>query len=64
MLGSADWDGKGYNIYLDGRLAKTITVDPEAMVKHYQIPLNNALQMKIVGDMGSVRYGFANVSVK
>ena len=58
------WDGKGYNIYLDGRLAKTITVDPEAMVKHYQIPLNNALQMKIVGDMGSVRYGFANVSVK
>lgn len=64
MTGSADWDGKGYNIYLDGRLAKTITVDPEAMVKHYQIPLNNALQMKIVGDMGEGRYGFANVSVK
>ena len=35
------------------------------MVKHYQIQLNNALQMKIVGDMPSfARYGFANVSVK
>lgn len=64
MIGSADSDGRGYNIYLDGRLAKTITVDPEAMVKHYQIPLNNALQMKIVGDMGGGRYGFANVSVR
>ena len=35
------------------------------MVKHYQIQLNNALQMKIVWDMPSfARYGFANVSVK
>lgn len=65
MRGSEDYDGKGYNIYLDGKLVKTITVDPEAMVKHYQIQLNNALQMKIVGDMPSfARYGFANASVK
>lgn len=59
-------EGGKYYFYLDGKLVKTISVNPEMLVKHYQIPLNKALQMKIVAEdlySGTV-YGFANVSVK
>lgn len=35
-------------IYLDGDLSQVIEVPKEALVKHYDIPLHNALQMKIV----------------
>lgn len=56
--------GRDYHFYLDGKLVKTITGDPESLVKHYTINLNNALQMKIVSDDGDGTYGFANVTVK
>lgn len=56
--------GREYSFYLDGKLVKTITGDPESLVKHYTIDLNNALQMKIVSDTGSGIYGFANVTIR
>ena len=36
-------------IYLDGDLSQVIEIPKEAMVKHFDIPLHGALQMKIVG---------------
>lgn len=58
-------DDGHYYFYLDGKLVKTISPNAEDMVKHYKMSLNNALQMKIVCDLGnSAKYGFANVSVK
>ena len=57
-------DGRDYHFYLDGKLVKTITGDPESLVKHYTIDLNNALQMKIVSDTGRGIYGFANVTIR
>ena len=33
---------------MDGGLSQVIEVPKEALVKHYDIPLHNALQMKIV----------------
>lgn len=54
-----------YEIYLDGQIVNTITHQPGEMVKHYSIPLNNALQMKIVGikEYGKC-CGFANITVQ
>lgn len=37
-------------IYLDGDLSQVIEIPKEAMVKHFDISLHNALQMKIVVD--------------
>lgn len=69
-FGALDGDTEytiSYEIYLDGQLVKTITHEPGEMVKHYSVPLNNALQMKIVG-AGSDYYwskcGFANITVQ
>lgn len=53
-----------YHFYLDGKLVKSIDADPEALVQHYQIPLNHALQMKIVCENYWGTYGFANVTVR
>ncbi len=58
-----------YEIYLDGQLVKTITHQSGEMVKHYSIPLNKALQMKIVGSssddwLGWNTCGFANITVQ
>lgn len=53
-----------YHFYLDGKLVKSIETDPEALVQHYQIPLGHALQMKIVTENTSGKYGFANVTVR
>lgn len=59
-------DGSGmapgtYEFYLDGQLAKTVSMDAEDRVQHITIPLNYALQMKIVPiESADVAYGFAN----
>lgn len=48
-------------IYLDGTLAKNISVKEEEMVKHVSVPLNGALQLKIMTDWGNI--GFANAQL-
>lgn len=58
-----------YEIYLDGQLVRTITHNPGEMVEHISIPLDNALQLKIVAAGGEVDYfadscGFANITVQ
>lgn len=55
------------NIYLDDELVFSLDVDGEMMVKHYEIPLNSAFQMKIetwdgIGYGGC--YGLANITVE
>jgi len=53
-------------IYLDGNLSQTLHIGAEELPKHVSIPLNNALQLKIVrglpdGVFGNTsHYGFAN----
>lgn len=51
------------SIYLDGELAFAVEPDPEAFPVHYEIPLNGALQMKMVGDYYTIYYALANVRV-
>lgn len=57
-----------YEIFLDGQLVKTISMDAEDRVQHISIPLNYALQMKIQGAFSEVYYdiyyGFANITLK
>ena len=55
-------DGQ-YEIYLDGDLAQIIEVKAEDLVTHFDIPLHNALQMKIAyvtTSFSGGTYGFAN----
>ena len=56
-----------YNIYLDGRLAKSITLEPNMMPTHYIVPLNDAVQMKIeiekTTNIGKAQYGIVNIMV-
>ena len=49
-------------IYLDGTLAKTISAKGEGMVKHVSVPLNGALQLKIMMGNGE-GIGFANAQL-
>lgn len=53
-----------YHFYLDGKLVQTIAANPEALVKHYKIPLKHALQLKITRTGHTARYGFAQVTVQ
>ena len=54
-------DDKQVEIYLDGDLAQVIEVPADALVKHFDIPLHNALQMKIVSnEFDGDGIGFAN----
>ena len=41
------YDG-AYDIYLDGQYSQTIELGAEDPVTHFSIPLNHALQLKIV----------------
>lgn len=50
-------------IYLDGTLAKTISVKGEEMVKHVSVPLNGALQLKIMSGGPGEGIGFANAQL-
>lgn len=56
------WEGQQYNIYLDGELAFSLDLDPEAMPQRYEVPLHGALQMKIEGS--SWYFALADVVVK
>ena len=53
-------------IYLDGELSQVIDASAESMVTHFDIPLHNALQLKIALDgtgwsaYVNPHYGFAN----
>lgn len=49
-------------IYLDGTLVKTISVKGEEMVKHVSVPLNGALQLKIMAPYPGY-IGFANAQL-
>ena len=52
-------------IYLDGELAYTMELDPEALPQHRDIPLNGALQMKIQVKHNSIwaPYGMGNMEI-
>lgn len=52
---------KQIEIYLDGELSQVIEIPSESLVKHFDIPLHNALQMKITVDCF---VGFANAELK
>lgn len=49
---------KQVEIYLDGDLTQVIELPKESLVKHFDIPLHNALQLKIVCSYAYI--GFAN----
>jgi len=51
-----------YDIYLDDELALSLELKPEMLPREHTIPLNGALQMKIVA-CGGESYAFANVRV-
>ncbi len=52
------------NIYLDGSLAFSIDLSCEMLPQHYEIPLHNALQMKIeMGGIWGTRFGLGNIEV-
>lgn len=62
-VGHIDGDGMvegTLNIYLDDSLSFSVDLDPESMPQHYDIPLHNALQMKIELDGWNARY-YGNV---
>lgn len=52
-----------YNIYLDGELAFSIDLDPEAMPKRYEIDLDGAIQMKIEGTTWGYSFALADMKV-
>lgn len=56
------------NIYLDGKLAKSIDLSPDMMPTHYKVELKGAVQMKIeivkkLSSIWTASYGFANIMV-
>ena len=55
-----------YEIYLDGKFQQVIEGAPDMVVQHLTIPLNYALQMKIVCSAGNsfAYYGFANAVLR
>lgn len=61
-------DGKSmetgcYYFYLDGNLVYTLTLDPEMMVEHVEIPLNNATQLVIEGGYWCHCFALVNVMI-
>lgn len=60
IVGDSGFD-KQIEIYLDGDLSQVIELPKESLVKHFNIPLHNALQMKIVSnEFDGDGIGFAN----
>ncbi len=55
--------GTTISIYLDGDLVFAVDPKPEDFPKHYEIPLDGALQMKIEGAWNTDAYAMANVRV-
>lgn len=58
------YKGQSIEIYLDGELAFSLDLDPEALVEHYEIPLHGALQMKIEGSYYAYAFAMVNVTVE
>lgn len=59
-----DMNGATYTIYLDGKYIQTLSGTPDMMVEHITIPLDYALQMKIVRTSGYYGYyGFGNITL-
>ncbi|MBR4308129.1 MAG: hypothetical protein IKT58_00895 [Oscillospiraceae bacterium] len=61
-------DGKNnetgyYDFYLDGELVQTLVLDPAAEVQHYEIPLNGAKELIIIGGAWCHCYALVNVRV-
>ncbi len=61
----------GYNeshsvlkIYLDGEIAYTINMVPSGVPSHYDLPLNNALQMKIEVDNCGTYYAVLDPTIE
>jgi len=55
-----------YNIYLDGELVFSMDLDPEMLPQEYTVPLNGALQMKIMTTGtygGESNFALANIQV-
>lgn len=55
--------GETYDIYLDGELAYSIDLDPEALPEEYEIDLNGALQMKIEGSTDAACFALADMKI-
>ena len=58
--------GSTFEIYLDGEYAQTIEGTSDMMVQHITVPLNYALQMKIICTKGNswAYYGFGNAVLR
>ena len=56
--------GQQYNIYLDGELAFSVDLDPEAMPQRYEVPLHGAVQMKIEGTQSAEYFALADMVVE
>ncbi len=52
-----------FKFYLDGELTKTIELTADHMPAKYEIPLNRALQLKLVGEEHPECYGFVDLKV-
>ncbi len=52
---------KNISFIVDGKMVKTLTLEPEQFVEHVTIPLNSGLQLKIVCGYG---VGIANMIVE
>ena len=54
-----------FTIYLDGQVALSLELSAEMLPEHYELPLHNALQMKVEcgGFLGS-RFAMANITVE
>ena len=57
------WLDKELLIYLDGQLVRTVEIKAEELVKHVRIPLNGALQLKLVASSSSYNIGIANAEL-
>ena len=65
-IDDAAMNGSSFAIYLDGEFVQAIEGTPDMLVQHIVVPLNHALQMKVVCTKGGFSwpyYGFGNVEI-
>ena len=64
-IDGGDSHNETFSIYLDGELAFSAKAEFEDMPRHYEVPLNGALQMKIESKESGmfISYALANVRV-
>lgn len=58
-----DMSDETVDIYLDSELAFSVDLTGEMPPTHYEVPLHNALQMKIEGSYNAGRYALVNVEI-